>query len=399
MGKTHHLFKDLAKEPDIKTFDSFYDGETVFIWNGKRITAPMDSDWVSSFLYVPFDRVPVAEEDRKAARQLRQEFLELTKSVDNERPWRSPQARELDTQTIETWLNSRTNSELTHYIFKWYTRVSGSGGFEPGESSMLHLAQTQKACPQGETPEQCLLYGAAGQVPELLADRIKGLIRTNAAAQAITSREDGCLVKAADGTSHGCRGVVVAVPPPFRSRISFEPSLPHQISGLIQLSPMGSMFKIMTVYKSAWWQQRGLNGLGQGNLQTVELTADSSPPSGNPRVLASFVAADKTVKLGLLSAKQRREAILANLVQYWGPEAGTPDDYIEINWADAAWTTEAFTTYMTTGAWTSFGPAWREPVGRIVWAGTESSSRWAGFYEGAIQAGLDSATSIASLLS
>ena len=59
----------------------------------------------------------------------------------------------------------------------------------------------------------------------------------------------------------------------------------------------------------------------------------------------------------------------------------------------------AFTTYMTTGAWTSFGPAWREPVGRIVWAGTESSSRWAGFYEGAIQAGLDSATSIASLLS
>ncbi len=147
MGKTHHLFKDLAKEPDIKTFDSFYDGETVFIWNGKRITAPMDSDWASSFIYVPFDRVPVAEEDRKAARQLHQEFLELTKSVDNERPWQSPQARELDTQTIETWLNSRTNSELTHYIFKWYTRVGGSGGFEPGESSMLHLAQTQKACP------------------------------------------------------------------------------------------------------------------------------------------------------------------------------------------------------------------------------------------------------------
>ena len=80
-GKTNHLFKGLAKELDIKTFDSFYDGETVFIWNGKRITAPMDSDWASSFLYVPFDRVPVAEEDRKAARQLHQEFLELTKSL------------------------------------------------------------------------------------------------------------------------------------------------------------------------------------------------------------------------------------------------------------------------------------------------------------------------------
>jgi monoamine oxidase len=53
---------------------------------------------------------------------------------------------------------------------------------------------------------------------------------------------------------------------------------------------------------------------------------------------------------------------------------------------------------MTPGTWTSVGHAWREPVGNIAWAGTESSARWAGYYEGAIQAGLDAAQTVQSLL-
>jgi monoamine oxidase len=103
--------------------------------------------------------------------------------------------------------------------------------------------------------------------------------------------------------------------------------------------------------------------------------------------------------LGLKNAKDRRELILSDLVQFWGPEAGNPVDYIEVNWGEEAWTTGAFTSYLTPGTWTTFGQAWQEPVGRVVWAGTESSSRWAGYYEGAIQAGYDAAKTVDSLLS
>lgn len=400
MGKTHHLFQALAKELDIKLFDSYFDGKTVFIWNGKKVTVPMKGEWKSTFLDIAYDDLPVPDRDRVEAQKLHREFLELVQTIDAERPWLSTNARALDTQTIETWMRNRTDSELAHYILKWYTRVGGSGGFEPGESSILHLAQTQKASPQGETPENWLLYGAAGQMPGLLAGQIQGQIRTAAAAQAVILQSDGShVVQASDGSRHRCRAVVVAMPPALRSRIVFDPGLPPQVVGLQQRAPMGSMFKVMTVYPTAWWREKGLNGYGQGNLSTVELTADSSPPSGKPGVLASFVAADKAVRLGLKTPAARRDAILADLVQFWGPQAGNPSDYVEINWGAESWSTGAFTSLMTPGAWTTFGPAWREPVGRIVWAGTESSPRWAGYYEGAIQAGLDAAKTVQSLLS
>jgi monoamine oxidase len=399
MGQTHHLFQSLAKELGIQVFDSYIDGKTVLIWKGKRVVVPMQGDWATSFLDVSYDDLPVSPKDREAAQLLHREFLSLVNTIDAERPWVSPQARALDTQTIESWMRDRTDSDLAHYILKWYTRVGGSGGFEPGDSSILHLAQTQKASPQGEVSEAWLLYGAAGQIPPLLARQIKGEIRTNAAAQTVSRQADGRYeVKAVDGSCLRCRAVVVALPPALRTRIVFEPGLPAQVSGLLQRSPMGSMFKIMCVYPTAWWREQGLNGYGQGSLPTVELTADSSPPSGKPGVLAAFVAADRAVSLALKTPRERRQAILADLVQFWGQRAGDPEDYVEINWGEETWTTGGFTSYMTPGAWTSFGPAWREPVGRVVWAGTESSPRWAGFYEGAIQAGLEAAKTVESVL-
>ena len=400
MGQTHHLFKALANELGIKTFDSYFDGKTVFIWNGNRVAIPMVADWDTTFLGIAYGELPVSIKEKEAAQKLHREFLQLVQTVDAQQPWLSPNARALDTQTIETWMRSCTDSELAHYILKWYTRVGGSGGYEPGDASILHLAQTQKAAPQSEIPEKWMLYGAVGQIADLLAQQIKGEIRTNAAAQAVIKQSDGSyLVRAADGSCHSCIAVVIAIPPALRSRIVFEPGLPAQVSGLQQRSPMGSMIKVLTVYPTAWWREQGLNGYAQGTLPTIEMTADSSPPSGKPGVLASFIAADKAVQLGLKDPVARKQLILNDLATIWGPEAAKPVDYFEINWGEESWSTGAFTSFTTPGTWTSFGPAWRNSVGRIIWAGTECSARWAGYYEGAIQAGLDASTTVQSLLS
>jgi len=41
----------------------------------------------------------------------------------------------------------------------------------------------------------------------------------------------------------------------------------------------------------------------------------------------------------------------------------------------------------TTGVWTAYGRALREPVGVIHWAGTETSPAWNGKLEGAVCSG------------
>ena len=399
MGRTHHLFRGLSEELGIERFESHFRGDTVLVWNGQRVAAAMVDDWLGTFLDVAYDAVPAPEPEREAARLLHADFQALVQSVDAERPWLTPGARALDTETAETWMRRRTDSELAHAILRWYARVGGSGGFEPGDTSILHLAQTQKASPQAEAPETWLLHGAVGQIPERLASQLRGAVRTSAAARLVQRHGDGgCTVVAADGSRHHCRAVVVALPPALRSRIVFEPGLPPEVTRLCQRAPMGSMIKILCVYPSAWWRDQGLNGYGQGNLPHVGLTADSSPPSGRPGVLAAFVAADRAISLGRQTPARRRQAILADLVTYWGPRAAEPLDYIEKNWCEEEWVSGAFSSYMAPGTWTSVGHVWREPVGRIVWAGTESSPRWAGYYEGAIQAGLDAAAAVQRLL-
>lgn len=39
------------------------------------------------------------------------------------------------------------------------------------------------------------------------------------------------------------------------------------------------------------------------------------------------------------------------------------------------------------GALVAYGPALRAPVGRIHWAGTETSPYWAGYMDGAVRSG------------
>jgi monoamine oxidase len=125
-----------------------------------------------------------------------------------------------------------------------------------------------------------------------------------------------------DGQCQRARLAIVAVPPPLRLAIRFEPPLPAAQRALLQRSPMGGMTKILATYARPFWRERGLNGLGIGDRPALELTADSGPPEGQPAVLASFVAGERALRLGALPAAERRRLILADLVAYWGRSPG-----------------------------------------------------------------------------
>ena len=45
-----------------------------------------------------------------------------------------------------------------------------------------------------------------------------------------------------------------------------------------------------------------------------------------------------------------------------------------------------------------YGPALREPVGRIHWAGTETATEWCGYMDGAVSSGERVAAELGKLL-
>ena len=63
------------------------------------------------------------------------------------------------------------------------------------------------------------------------------------------------------------------------------------------------------------------------------------------------------------------------------------DWLLEQDWAEERWSGGGPVASFATGGWTASGPALREPVGRLHWAGTETASRWSGYIDGAIRSG------------
>ena len=393
-GETQHHFKKLVEELGIERFPSYYDGQGVLVWDGQRVVADMATKPSNSVLLFEADQIQQPAEEVAKAKQAMKAFRAIVASVNPARPWTAPNATELDRTTIRAWCEKNSSSRLSDFELEWLSVVGGSGGFDPWDASILHLAWTQSVAPQDEAPESWLLKGAAGQIAERLTTELQPFISLNAPAHAIEQDGNGVTIRFGQGQTIKAKAAIVAIPPPLRQRITFTPDLPAETRSFLQRSPMGSMIKVFAIYNTAFWRNSNLNGFGVGNLKTLELTADSSLPSGSPGILASFVTASAAVAFQQKTSKEQRQAVLEDLIAYWGPEAGAPEELIIQNWNHEAWSTGAFTSFVTPGAWTTYGQGWQQSHGRVHWAGTEASSRWPGYFEGAIEAGIQASSKV-----
>lgn len=398
-GSTHHRFSALLEELGISRYPSHYSGEGIFCWRGQRVQAPLPDRFEDSLLFFEPAALGLEAEELAATVALKGAFEELVAQVNPRQPWLSPNAERLDRLSVAAWAAQHTSIPLARLPLDWLCRVGGSGGFEPWESSILHLAWTQAVAPQAESPEAWLVRGGAGSVAQRLAAELQahspGSLQLGAPVRAIEQNHEGVTVLA-DGISPlQARVVIVAVPPPLRQTIHFDPPLPPAHQALLQRTAMGGMTKILAHYSRPFWREEGLNGLGVGDHPWLELTADSGPPEGEPAVLASFVAGERALTMAALPEAERHALILQDLASYWGSEAGSPLELVEQTWNSEPWTGGGFSSFPAPGSWTSHarlaagaqggpGPA---SHGRVLWAGTEASPRWPGYFEGAIEAG------------
>jgi len=181
--------------------------------------------------------------------------------------------------------------------------------------------------------------------------------------------------------------VIVAMPPTLAGRIDYEPSLPFDRDQLTQRLPQGTMTKVAAVYDRPFWRDEGLNGTAVSTDGYVNVTFDDSPPGGRPGVVFGFVGGDRARAFNQLSDAERRGKVLGQFVQFFGSSAGNPIDYFETNWSAEQWTRGCPVGIAGPGVYTAYGSALRKPVGRIHWAGTETSTYWNGYMDGAVRSG------------
>jgi monoamine oxidase len=104
-------------------------------------------------------------------------------------------------------------------------------------------------------------------------------------------------------------------------------------------------------------------------------------------VLFAFVGGDASRTFATQTDDQRRAGILAEFAAYFGDEALAATDFFYTQWPEERWSRGGPVAIYPPGLLTSYGSAIREPVGRIHWAGTETSTYWNGYMDGAIRSG------------
>jgi monoamine oxidase len=376
----------LMNEFGVPSYKQYVDGDAMMYVDGKKYRYKGT---------IPLSMSPWAVANIGAV------FLELTqmcKSIPVEAPWEAPKAQKWDQLSWAAWLDRNTLSKPAHELLE--SSIAGLYTSAASEISLLFVLY-QMASAGGpsfvlgvkDAAEDARPVGGMGAIHRAVAAELGDAIHLSQPVRSIDQDADGVTVRSDDMVVRA-RRVVVAVPIAIASQINYEPMLPVDRSFLHQRMPLGACFKIALVYHEPFWRADGLSGQSFAPGSPANLTIDSCTDTGNPGVLTVITEGPVARQIGKLSADERKTAVLDAVAERFGDKALSPVDYLEQNWAVERYSGGAMISHTPPGVLTEFGPALREPCGRVHWAGTETSAKMYGFIDGAVRSGERAATEV-----
>jgi monoamine oxidase len=378
LGPTQDRLAALARELGVRTSPQHHEGRKLLSWGGNLRRFSGDIPWLSPLALVELGL-------------LRFRLAALARQVPPERPWDAPRAAAWDAMTLETWKRRHLHSGGARLFLDIVTRAVLTS--EPRDLSFLFFLSYLRwgqgldrliSIPNGA--QQDRFVGGTQQLCERMALELPGRVVLNAPVQAIEQDAHGVTTRTTAGTFRG-RYAVVAVPPLLAGRIHYSPSLPSRRDQLTAHMPMGSVIKYIAVYERAFWREAGFSGGTFSDTGPTVTTFDHSSPDGAQPALVTFSDGAAARVWSERPAGERKQAVLAELVRFFGPEAASPVAFVEKDWTEDPWSRGCYVGVMGPGTLTTWGPALRVPCGRLHWAGTETATEWMGYLEGAIQSG------------
>lgn len=386
VAKQHTAIREVADQVGCTIVPQFTRGRSTLWLAGKRSTYKGTIPKLSLAALVNMGRIQLALD-------------KMAKTIDVDAPWDSPRAAELDAISLEEWLDRKRARSTTRAMMTVVTKVEW--GCQPSDISLLHVLRTIRAFggfdfmldAEGgmqesryvETTQEIAIRYAA-----LLGDRV----HTSAPVRRITQDVDGATVET-DSLRVNAKYAIVTTATEHRGSIEFEPALPEKAQSLIRSWGLGALSKAFVAYDKPFWRADGLSGEGVTDTGTVFITFDVSPSPHGPGILMAFC--DPRV-FDAHAPEVRKDQVVKQLTDLYGPEAARPIDYI-----DHCWNTDSFAAggpnpVVAPYASVRYGSVMTEPHGRVHWAGTETAGEWTGSMNGAVLSGRRVSTEVAELL-
>ncbi|WP_243058991.1 FAD-dependent oxidoreductase [Nocardioides sp. SR21] len=385
IGPTQDHIAALAEELKVPTFLEYNEGNSVYI---SSLTGRTEYSGT-----VPPDPTILPD-----AALLLQRIDSMAAEIDVAAPWDHPSASAWDAQTLGEWIRANAiNADGVENLIESWTQPGF--GADPNELSLLYVLW-YVACSGDEQnvgtfarnsdtangAQERRFVGGSQLIPLRLARWLGDIVTLGAPVRRIVQQDGHVVVHSGRGSVRAKR-VIVAAPPPLVLDIEWFPRLPSRRLQLLRHLDMGQLMKCDAVYETPFWREAGLNGFGINDSGAARAVFDNSPKNGEPGVLLAFVGGSTWRRYGVLPQAARRTAVLEGFAAMFGEQALHPIDYVEHDWTHERWTTGGPTAIYAPGTMVEFGSAIRKPFGRVHWAGTETSTYWTGYMDGAVRAG------------
>ncbi len=399
IGPTQDRIAALASDMGVATFKTYNTGNNVYYRSGTRST------YSTSGLLgaIPPD---IGVVDLEAALLV---LASMAKTITPGSPWTAAKAEEWDSQSFYTWTRAHTISDGARVLFDEF--VSAVLSAKSKEVSLLYvlnyvasagnesnIGTVDRLINTAGGAQESRFVGGSALVPLTLAGRLgSDVVKYNAPVRSVTQSGGGVTV-VADGITVSAKRAVVAMSPAMAGKIDFQPSLPAARRQLMQRYPMGSVAKFVAVYDTPFWRADGLTGQAVSDAGPIDSTFDNSPPDASRGILMGFVSQTNVRKLDGASDADFTSACLGSLTTYFGSKAASPVRTAFQRWDNENWSGGGPVGVAGPGVLTEFGPALAAPCGLIHWAGTETSTYWTGYMDGAVRSGERVAKEVAALL-
>lgn len=387
VGPTQDRVLNMISTLGLKTYDTYNVGNDVLWHNNTRGTYFAGASGIP-----PLDIPSLLQ-----AAAVEEALDSMAATINVSAPWTHPSALDWDGMTFGSWLNSTItlsparflldlfstsvfSAESVELSFLYVLSYIASAGNETLVGTVERLINTEDAA-QAQRVE-----GGTQLIAIKLAESL-GLenIKFNAQVRSITKTSDGYDIGGNYPVS--AKQVVVAMSPPLASRIEYYPLLPASRDQLTQRMPMGSIGKAIAIYETPFWRSQNLTGQALSDDGIVRATFDNSPSDASFGALMGFIEADEMRQFDAQSEDAVKAAVLQDYVKYFGPEANNITEFVLQRWDNEQFSRGGPVAYGPPTVLTRFGPALKQPVGGIHFAGTETAPYWTGYMDGAIRSG------------
>jgi monoamine oxidase len=336
--------------------------------------------------------------DKKAAEALYEEMhaafktlTERARVVNEDEPWKTDKAQELDATSVADWWNGVSASDRCKRAIR--AQLENDNGVALEKLSLLAMLAMIKGggleaywteseafrCKDGN---QRLATAMAGS---LHGNRIV----YNEPVLSVKMHGPTTVVATKSGRQVNAKHVVLAVPPSLWDSIEFDPPLPKMP---VQ---MGTAVKLLSSVKDRYWTKAGRSGESLSD-QAPGMTWDGTlGQAGDGACLTAFAGGPGAEK-GLDAWKAKHEGVWHDELEKIQPGYSANVTATRfMGWPTEQWTRGGY-SFPAPGQVTTFVKAMREQLGesRLWVCGEHTSSKFPGYMEGALESGVREANRI-----